>query len=113
MRNILLIFQVNYYILDWVQKLAVEDESKRASLPTKKGANDMITRSAFLSHLRDGQLLAQLANAFSAGSVETVHEGEAAKEKQNQTANIEAFIKFAKEKAGLSDEQVGAWLREK
>ncbi|VDK40395.1 unnamed protein product [Gongylonema pulchrum] len=95
--------KANYKLLDWAQQLAVEDGDKRQTLP---GKNDAVTKSQFLSFLRDGTLLAKLANRLQPGSVETVHEGEAAKEKANQTSNINAFINFAKEKAGLSEEQV-------
>lgn len=35
-----------------------------------------------------------------------MHEGEAAKEKANQTANLENFISFLKNKVGLADNEV-------
>lgn len=97
-------------MLDWAQHLAVEDEDKRQILP---GKNDAVTKNQFLSFLRDGTLLAKLANRLQPGSIETVHDGEAAKEKTNQESNINAFINFAKEKAGLSDEQVRGFLQKK
>lgn len=94
---------MNYQVLDWAQQLAVEDEEQRQTLP---GKNDAVTKSQFLGFLRDGTLLAKLANRLQPGAIETVHEGEDAKDKTKQTSNINAFITFAKEKAGLADDQV-------
>lgn len=90
-------------MLEWAQQLAIEEEDKRQMLP---GKSDSVTKNQFLSFLRDGSLLAKLANRLQPGTIETIHEGEAAKDKTNQASNINAFINFAKEKAGLSDEQV-------
>ncbi|VDK43024.1 unnamed protein product [Anisakis simplex] len=95
--------KVNYQVLDWVQQLAVEDEDKRKTLP---GKNDAVTKNQFLGFLRDGTVLAKLANRLQPGAIETVHEGEDAKDKAKQASNINAFISFAKEKAGLTDDQV-------
>lgn len=89
--------------MDWAQQLAIEDEDKRQILP---GKNDAVTKNQFLSFLRDGSLLAKLANRLQPGAIETVHEGDEAKDKDKQTSNINAFINFAKEKAGLHDDQV-------
>ncbi|KAK0422274.1 hypothetical protein QR680_007480 [Steinernema hermaphroditum] len=97
------VHKVNHEVLSWAQQLAVDEEEKRKPLPGKNGA---VTKNQFLGFLRDGTLLAQLANKFQAGAVETVHEGDAAQQKENQQANIEGFLSFAKEKAGLTDEQV-------
>uniref|UniRef100_A0A0R3RU62 Calponin-homology (CH) domain-containing protein n=1 Tax=Elaeophora elaphi TaxID=1147741 RepID=A0A0R3RU62_9BILA len=94
---------VNYRLLDWAQQLAIEEEDKRQVLP---GKSDAVTKNQFLSFLRDGSLLAKLANRLQPGTIETIHEGEAAKDKTNQASNINAFINFAKEKAGLSEEQI-------
>ncbi|VDN04098.1 unnamed protein product [Thelazia callipaeda] len=94
--------KVNYQLLNWAQQLAVGDE-KRQGLP---GKNNAVTKKQFLSFLRDGTLLAKLANVLEPGTVETVYEGDAAKDKVNQESNIKAFISFAKDKAGLSDDQV-------
>lgn len=94
---------VNYQVLDWAQKFAVEDEAKRAPLPGKNGA---VTKNQFLSFLRDGTLLASLAKKCGA-NVETIHEGEAVKNnKENQTANIQAFADWAKENLGLPEDKV-------
>ncbi|KAI1721851.1 calponin homology (CH) domain-containing protein [Ditylenchus destructor] len=96
--------KVNYELLQWAQNQAVSDEAKRQPLP---GKTDKVTSSQFLSSLRDGVILANLANTFAAGSVETVHEGEDVKaNKENQVSNLQGFINFAKEKAGLAEEQV-------
>jgi hypothetical protein len=97
------VHKVNHLILDWIQKTAVDEEDKRVPLP---GKNEQVTRNQFLNFLKDGTVLAKLANKFSPGSVEPVHEGEEANTKENQTANLEGFIKFVKEKAGLPEEQV-------
>ncbi|VDK71395.1 unnamed protein product [Litomosoides sigmodontis] len=96
------VHKVNYRLLDWAQQLAIEEEEKRQMLP---GKSDSVTKNQFLSFLRDGSLLAKLANRLQPGTIETIHEGEAAKDKTNQASNINAFINFAKEKAGLSEEQ--------
>ncbi|VDK89376.1 unnamed protein product [Onchocerca ochengi] len=96
------VHKVNYRLLDWAQQLAIEEEDKRQALP---GKSDSVTKNQFLSFLRDGSLLAKLANRLQPGVVETVHEGDAAKDKANQTSNINGFINFVKEKAGLSEEQ--------
>lgn len=70
------------------------------------GKNEAVTRNQFLNFLRDGTVLAHLANTFSPGSIETIYENDAAKEKDNQISNIQGFINFSKEKAGLSEEHV-------
>lgn len=96
--------KVNYELLQWTQNQAVKDEAKRQTLP---GKTDKVTSSQLLSFLRDGSILANLANSFSPGSVETVHEGDDVKtNKENQVSNLEGFIKFAKEKAELAEDQV-------
>lgn len=97
------IHKVNYYLLDWMQKHVVEDETKRQPLP---GKNETVTRKQFLGYLQNGSVLAHLANKLSPGSVESIHEGEAVKEKPNQVANVQAFINFVKEKAGFPEDQV-------
>uniref|UniRef100_A0A1I7ZTX1 Calponin-homology (CH) domain-containing protein n=2 Tax=Steinernema glaseri TaxID=37863 RepID=A0A1I7ZTX1_9BILA len=97
------VHKVNHEVLTWAQQLAVDEEEKRKPLPGKNGA---VTKNQFLGFLRDGTLLAQLANKLQPGAVETVHEGEAAQQKENQQANLEGFLNFVKEKAALSDEQV-------
>lgn len=97
------VHQVNYHVLDWLQNTVIEDETKRQPLPGKNGA---VTRNQFLAFLRDGTLLASLAKKMGAG-VETIHEGDAVKNnKENQTANIQAFADWAKDKLGLPEEQV-------
>lgn len=106
------VHKVNYRLLDWAQQLAIEEEDKRQMLP---GKSDAVTKKQFLTFLRDGSLLAKLANRLQPGAIETIHEGEAAKDKANQASNINAFINFAKEKGGLSEEQIftAADLQEK
>ena len=95
--------QVNYQVLNWMQQLAIEEEDKRQPLP---GKNEAVTKNQFLGFLRDGIVLAKLAERLQPGSVETIHEGEEAKNKEKQTSNINAFINFAKEKVGLPEQQV-------
>lgn len=87
------VHKVNYMVLDWVQKLVIDEEDKRQPLP---GKNEMVTKKQFINFLKDGNLLANLANKLSPGAIETVHEGEALKEKENQKANVEAFTSWAK-----------------
>lgn len=96
-------FKVNYHLLDWAQHLAVEDEGKRRPLP---GKNDSVTKNQFLGFLRDGVLLANLANRLQPGTVETIHEDDKARTKENQASNINSFINFVKDKVGLADDQV-------
>ncbi|KAK6729862.1 hypothetical protein RB195_006736 [Necator americanus] len=60
------VHKVNFYVLDWAQKLAY-DESERPALP---GKDCSMTRNQFLSHLRDGKLLAALANKLQPGAVD-------------------------------------------
>ncbi|CAD5206155.1 unnamed protein product [Bursaphelenchus okinawaensis] len=98
------IHKFNFYILQWAVNLAYDDESKKPKLP----ANEEITKSQFLNYLKDGQILANLANKLHPSSVETVKEGEDAKTKEAQKENIEGFIKFAKEKAELNESQIFA-----
>uniref|UniRef100_A0A915Q6C8 Calponin-homology (CH) domain-containing protein n=1 Tax=Setaria digitata TaxID=48799 RepID=A0A915Q6C8_9BILA len=106
------VHKVNYRLLDWAQQLAIEEVDKRQALP---GKSDSVTKNQFLSFLRDGSLLAKLANRLQPGSIETIHEGDAAKDKNNQASNINAFINFVKDKVGLSEEQLftAADLQEK
>ncbi|KAJ1354376.1 hypothetical protein KIN20_011294 [Parelaphostrongylus tenuis] len=59
------VHKVNYYLLDWAQKLAYGD-SERPELPGKDGS---MTRNQFLSYLRDGKLLVNLANKLQPGSI--------------------------------------------
>ncbi|EYB82303.1 hypothetical protein Y032_0362g3492 [Ancylostoma ceylanicum] len=59
------VHKVNYHLLDWAQQLAYE-ESERPALP---GKDCSMTRNQFLAHLRDGKLLAALANKLQPGAV--------------------------------------------
>uniref|UniRef100_A0A7E4VAP2 Calponin-homology (CH) domain-containing protein n=1 Tax=Panagrellus redivivus TaxID=6233 RepID=A0A7E4VAP2_PANRE len=97
------VHKANHLLLQWLQAGAIEKEEDRAPLP---GREELVTKNQFLNYLRDGTLLAKFANAVAPGSIEKVHEGEDAKVKDNQKANIEGFITFVKEKAGLTEEQV-------
>ena len=51
-------------------------------------------------------MLAKVAKRLQPDSVDKVHEGDEARDKEKQMSNINAFIKFAKE-LGLSEQQVG------
>ncbi|KAE9549932.1 hypothetical protein FO519_006850 [Halicephalobus sp. NKZ332] len=97
------VHRANFEILNWLQNTAVEKEEDKKTLPGKEQA---VTKTQFLNFLKDGTLLAKFAQKISPESVEKVYEGEEAKTKENQVANIENFTKFLKEKVGLSDEQV-------
>ncbi|KJH51663.1 hypothetical protein DICVIV_02199 [Dictyocaulus viviparus] len=99
------VHKVNYFLLDWAQKLAYE-ESERPELPGKDGS---MTRNQFLAHLRDGKLLVNLANKLQPGSIsvesdvtteamvgteaekrtETVVEGEKKEEQATESVKIE------------------------
>jgi len=78
--------QVNYFLLHWIHTVNGDD--------TEFLAKEKFTRAKFLDHLRDGILLCKLANKLVPGSVENIHEGEAAKEMVNQKANTFRFLKF-------------------
>uniref|UniRef100_A0A914XL80 Calponin-homology (CH) domain-containing protein n=1 Tax=Plectus sambesii TaxID=2011161 RepID=A0A914XL80_9BILA len=95
--------KVSYEVLNWVNNTAV-DEDKRQ--PTPGAKKQSTSPMKFLGFLQDGSVLANLANKLQPGAIETVHEGEAAKEKANQTANLENFINFLKNNVGLSDNEV-------
>ncbi|CAJ0575362.1 unnamed protein product, partial [Mesorhabditis spiculigera] len=97
------VHKVNYLILDYIQTIVEEDPEKRAALP---GKNEAVTKNQFINHLKDGELLAKLANVFTPGAVEKVHEGEELKVKENQKANREAFVNWAKTR--LPEDQVFA-----
>uniref|UniRef100_A0A0N5AV58 Calponin-homology (CH) domain-containing protein n=1 Tax=Syphacia muris TaxID=451379 RepID=A0A0N5AV58_9BILA len=98
----LMSFHVNYQILSWMQKLAAENDDKKQPLP---GKCEAVTKNQFLGFLRDGSVLAKIAKRLQPDSVDKVHEGDEAKDKDKQLSNINAFIKFAKD-LGLSDQQV-------
>ncbi|KAK5971574.1 Calponin- (CH) domain-containing protein [Trichostrongylus colubriformis] len=59
------VHKVNYFVLEWAQKLAYGD-GERPALP---GKDNSVTRNQFLAFLRDGKLLAALANKLQPGSV--------------------------------------------
>lgn len=99
------VHKINYSVLDWAQKLAIEDESQRQKLPGRR--EGYTTKSEFVAFLCDGSLLASLAKKLTPDAVETVHpKEEAIKEKEKQTSNLQAFANFVKEKVGLPEEQV-------
>jgi len=98
-QNKAVMHKVNYHVLEWIHKLALEDTENRA-IPVRD--HGFVTRGQFLEDLRDGFLLARVANKLFPGSIETVHTSDAAKaNKDNQNANLEAFLQFAKDKAGI------------
>lgn len=97
------VHKANHLLLQWLQAGTVEKEEDRVPLP---GREELVTKNQFLSFLRDGTILAKFANSVAPGLIEKVYEGEDAKVKENQKANIEGFITFAKEKGGLNAEQV-------
>ncbi|VDL74367.1 unnamed protein product [Nippostrongylus brasiliensis] len=67
------VHKVNYFILDWAQKVAYGD-GERPPLPGKDGS---VTRNQFLAYLRDGKLLAALANKLQPGAVNVESEATA------------------------------------
>jgi hypothetical protein len=85
--------RVAYQTLDWANKLI---GNNNAQIP---GAEKQATTPKdFMGYVKDGVMLAKLANVLSPGSVETVHESQ---EKEKQTANISGFLNFIKDKAGI------------
>uniref|UniRef100_A0A0N4ZZ80 Calponin-homology (CH) domain-containing protein n=1 Tax=Parastrongyloides trichosuri TaxID=131310 RepID=A0A0N4ZZ80_PARTI len=98
------IHKVNSMICNWIAALV--NEGTETPTVTVPGKNDNVTKNQFLTFLKDGTVLAQLANKLSPGFIENVHEGENAQVKENQTSNIEGFIKFVKEKIELAEDQV-------
>jgi len=98
-QNKAVMHKVNYHILEWIHNLALEETESR-EIPVRD--HGFVTRGQFLEDLRDGFLLARLANKLFPGSIETVNTSEAAKaNKEHQNANLEAFLQFAKDKAGI------------
>jgi len=85
--------KANFYILQWIINEVYGEEEQKPELP-KTG---FVTKQEFLGFLQDGTLLARLANKLKPGAVETVKEGEDAKTKENQKANVDGFTAFAKE----------------
>lgn len=98
------IHKVNSIVCNWMVGLV--NEGSETPVVTAPGKNDNVTKNQFLAFLKDGTVLAHFANKLSPNSIETIHEGESAQVKENQTSNIEGFIKFAKEKFELSDDHV-------
>ncbi|CAI4229903.1 unnamed protein product [Auanema sp. JU1783] len=98
--------KVNHLVLQWVQQLAVPEESERQAIPGKDG---QVTRNQFLAFLRDGDILTKLANKLQPGAVEvaTAEEGaDVVKQKEVQTQNIEAFSSWAKTNLGIEESKV-------
>jgi len=88
------IHKASYTILkSIVDEAYVEDDASKPVLP-KSG---FVTRREFINYIKDGVSLARLAKKFKPDAVETVKEGEEAKVEENQKANVEGFITFAKE----------------
>ena len=94
------VHKVNHQILQWIQNVTFDKEEDKQPLP---GKNDSVTKNQFMNFLKDGTLLAKFANTLSPGSIEKVFDGEEAKPKENQVANIQNFINFVKEKAGFTE----------
>lgn len=95
------VIQATFYLLDWyINELFAEDDTNKPSLPE----SGFVTKSEFIEKIKDGVVLARFANLFEPGSIETVKEGEEAKTEENQKANVEGFIAFAKKH--LPEEQV-------
>uniref|UniRef100_A0A914YQE4 Calponin-homology (CH) domain-containing protein n=1 Tax=Panagrolaimus superbus TaxID=310955 RepID=A0A914YQE4_9BILA len=99
------VHKVNHQILSWIQDQTYTDETQKQPLP---GKNESVTKTQFINFLKDGTLLANFANALSPGSIEKVYEGEEAKVKENQKANLQNFVNFAKEKAGFTEAEAFA-----
>lgn len=105
------IHKFNFYVLRWAVELAYpavegaseEEQAQKPKLP----ATEEVTKSQFLNYLKDGQLLARLANRLQPGAVAEPKEGAEHKgTKEDSKHNLDAFIQFAKDKAGLPEQQV-------
>lgn len=59
------VHKVNFFVLEWAQRVAYGD-AERPALPGKDG---LVTRNQFLAYLRDGKLLAALANKLQPGAI--------------------------------------------
>lgn len=98
------VHKVNYLVLEWLGSLIEEDPEKRQPIPGSK--TQATTKNQFINFLKDGHFLATLANKLSPGSIETIHEGEALKSKDNQKANLQGFIDWAKNHLELAEDQI-------
>jgi len=95
------IHKANFYLLDWyISETFAEDDANKPVMPE----SGFVKNREFIEKVKDGVVLARFANIFEPGSVETVKEGEDAKTEENQKANVEAFITFAKKH--LAEDQV-------
>lgn len=56
-----------------------------------------LTKNEFVNLYKDGVLLGRLANKYQPGAAEAVKEGEEAKQKENQVANLNVFNSLAKQ----------------
>lgn len=90
--------KVAYAGLDWANKLVGKEE------PVPGHQKQETSQKDFMSHLKDGAVLAQLANKLQPGSVETVHEKPTEPEKQ--LSNVNGFLNFAKEKVGMGEKEL-------
>jgi hypothetical protein len=87
--------------LEWaIGETYAEDDKDKPVLP-KSG---FVKRREFINYLKDGVILARLANNFQPGAAEAVKEGEEAKTKENQQSNINVFSSVAKRY--VSEDQV-------
>jgi len=89
------IHKANHDVLDWIitEAYTEEEKDKKPVLP-KSG---FVTKKEFVEYFKDGVLLARFANKLKPGAVESVKEGEEAKTAENQKANVDGFLAFAKE----------------
>ncbi|CAD6184108.1 unnamed protein product [Caenorhabditis auriculariae] len=100
------VHKVNYLLLEWVQRVAVENEADRKPLPGKDG---FVTRNQFLAFLRDGDLLTKLANKLQPGSVEPAvaeENADAVAQKEVVKKNIDSFSTWAQQNVNMDNDKV-------
>lgn len=97
------VHKINYSVLYWIQNILGHEEAEVKPIP---GNDGFVTRGQFVEHLRDGTLLAELANKLHPGSIATVHKGDDTKDKSKQKENIESFLQFLEKIVEIPKEQM-------
>jgi len=88
------VHKADYLLISGViDKAFPEGATNKPSLPE----NGFVTKREFVDKLKDGFILAHLANTLKPGAVEQIKEGEEVKSEENQKANVDAFLAVAKE----------------
>ncbi|KAI1707151.1 ubiquitin family domain-containing protein [Ditylenchus destructor] len=94
---------MNYHLLMWIRSLVP------LNITPLPAIRRLVSSLDFLYHLRDGTLLAQLANALVPGCVACnfdVNTGDVALNLEKRNRNLEGFVAFLKEHADFGEEFV-------